>query len=167
MKFTDYEPEKSQQLSQVYSQKILGDFSRKELLKAAIIWHDTAKRFTLQVGADGQTSTWSHEVLGSASVADLASRCQLSHPETEWVTHLVEYHGLINSVLDYSLLAQPRAEVFTTFVRKVGVQSLDLYLHMMADILGSNLTRLNPENFQKRMGLLQNWILSYGLTRIV
>lgn len=132
--------------------------SRKDLLFLGTLFHDIAKGDTL--AHDGKfTSCPNHEKVGSIKVQGILERFDISEREKTLVVHMVKYHGEMHSLFD------PKNKNFDKKYNQYKSAHSDIFLELLllglADTLGCQLEKNNPDEFKRRIDLYERMIGHY------
>jgi len=73
-------------------EKIYSDFTKKELIKLAVLLHDIGKSKTFFIGEDKRVHYYGHENLGSLMIENIANRLKLSKKEEILLKKLIKNH---------------------------------------------------------------------------
>lgn len=133
-----------------YLAKKIGRYTKKELLIVATLIHDIGKTETLVKDESGLTRCPAHEIIGSLMVGNFASRFNLDKKGKEYVAKIIRYHGLAHYILTLTLFRDNKTKYFSYFRKIVGDIYVEALLLMYADILGSDLKKINPGEFENR-----------------
>jgi len=142
----------------LYLNKKVDNYTRKDLLFLATLFHDIAKKEACV--KDGMsTSFLKHEELGHSKAKNILNRFDLSKKEKEIVLRIVKNHGMIHSFLD--LETNELGKKFEKYMKDYKDIFLELILLSLADTLGCQLKSNNPKNFKFRIKFFQNIIKKY------
>lgn len=122
-------------ISDYLAQKVT-NHTREDLLFLATLFHDIGKKETL-LKKNGKAYCFGHEEVSATKVKRILAGFDLSAEEKDFVTQLVKFHGLPNSIVraDNDRLA----EEFSQFKRSHSNIFPELVLFTIADTLGSQL----------------------------
>lgn len=146
---------KEKEKCNIYLKEKISRFSRKEILYLATLLHDISKTYAVIVDSKTkQTTAPGHEVLSSVMTLDIASRFGFSGKDIVMLHKIVLYHGFLHDILKL-ILHKREEERFFGFLKKAtkGV-TIELLLLGYADMVGSDLFRLNKSEFVQREKLL-------------
>ena len=139
------------------SQKI-DYYSRQELLFLAAVFHDIAKKETLN--KEGDISKFpGHEEASAEKFSKISSRFDLSEKEKEIIIQIIKNHGFFHGALDGpkdgldKKIIEFREESSNIF--------LEVILLTIADILGNQMKEKNFEEFNFRIKFLNKIIKNY------
>ncbi|MFN4013500.1 MAG: HDIG domain-containing metalloprotein [Aquificaceae bacterium] len=117
--------------------EVLGEFSDIELLKLSALFHDIAKPHTFEIRDDGKITFYGHDKLGAKIVQEYGKMYKWGDAATKFVSRLVEEHlrpfYLRESLFKGQLTDRGRAN----FWRECGDIASHLFLHAIADAIGS------------------------------
>ena len=147
----DFLKEKARKKIKKYLEKTVGSHSRKELLLIGALLHDIAKTDLLVKESTGFTNCPGHEIIGSLMVEKFSSRFTLDKKAEDFVKRIVCFHGFVNNILTLVIKRKNIVKYFGFFKQAVGDIYLELLLLMYADILGSDLKKLLPQEYQLRI----------------
>jgi hypothetical protein len=147
-----------QYLSKYLDEKI-GNKSRGDILKIATLLHDIAKIDTLITDVDGTTRCPCHDLVASVKVHLFSQRFDMDRESSTYVERTVLYHQFISDILNFIVLTGEKKKYIEIFHETVGDVDIELILLMNADILGSDLKKLDRKAFEERMDIL-SWMLA-------
>jgi len=130
------------------------NYSRKELLILAAIFHDIAKKETLK-----ETLFLGHEKIGAEKLRNIVPRFDLAEKEKEFIVKLVANHGFIHDILNYP--ADKPEEKWQKFKEKNPDIYILVALLTKADTLASHLKNSKPKEFSFRINFIDKIIDSY------
>lgn len=136
-----------------YLAEKIKNYSRKDLLFIAAIFHDISKKETLK-GNNKITECVEHEKMGAEKLGSILLRFDLTEEEKERVIRIVRNHGFIH----YNFGYLEKWEEFK--IRNTDI-FLDIALLTKADILGSQLKQNDPKEFKLRIDFVNKIIDSY------
>jgi len=143
----------SNKIKEYLNQKIK-NYSRKELLILAAVFHDIGKKETLK-----DAIFLGHEKMGAEKIFNIISRFDLAEKEREFVIKLVGNHGFIHDILNYP--ADKPEEKWQKFREENPDISLEVVLLTKADTLVSHLKNSKPKEFAFRISFIDKIIDSY------
>ena len=143
----------SNKIKEYLNQKIK-NYSRKELLILAAVFHDIGKKETLK-----DTVFLGHEKMGAEKIFNIISRFDLAKKEREFVIKLVGNHGFIHDILNYP--ADKPEKKWQKFREENPDISLEVVLLTKADTLVSHLKNSKPKEFSFRISFIDKIIDSY------
>jgi hypothetical protein len=150
------------EISTYLGQKIT-NYTRKDILFLASLFHDIAKKETI-VKDNDVTTCQNHEEVGSIKVKKILDRFDLSEKEKAVVVKIVKNHGVIHHMLDSTIL-DPKGtnpdEEYQKFKSNYPEIFLELILLAMADTLGSQLVDNKPDEFNVRMSFYKRSLEKY------
>lgn len=121
--------------------------SRKEILILISINHDIGKYYSLIKKKDRKTEAPGHEEI-SAYLVKTNNKLNLKEKDLKVVFRNIAYHGFINNIANiYEQLGDTK--ILKLFKKIVKDWEVELILFMLADIEGSDLRRLNREEYNK------------------
>ena len=136
-----------------YLAEKIKNYSRKDLLFIAAIFHDISKKETLK-GNNKITECIEHEKMGAEKLRSILLRLDLTEEEKERVIKIVRNHGFIH----YNFGYLEKWEEFK--IRNTDI-FLDIALLAKTDILGSQLKQNDPKEFKLRIDFVNKIIDSY------
>ena len=145
------------EISNYLGQKIT-NYTRKDLLFLAALFHDIAKKETLVKNND-ITSCLKHEEVGATKIKEILSRFDLSEAEKDLVIQIVKYHGVVHLIIEPN--NEKLDEDFAEFKINYSNIFLELILLAMADTLGSQLSENKPEEFNFRINFFEKVLSKY------
>lgn len=132
------------------------NYSNKELLILAAVFHDIGKKETL-IEKGGETICINHEKIGAEKLRNILQRLDLVEEERGFVIKIVRNHDFIHAI---SRLED--ADIKWLEFKK---RNLDIFIEVAlltkADILGGQLKNNMPEEFEFRIGFVDRIIESY------
>jgi len=131
-----------------YLNEKVDNYSKKDLLFLATLFHDIAKNDSL-IKTDDSTSCPKHEELGSEKVKPILNRFDLSDREKNIVVKIIRYHGEIHIILEPK--NNKLNEQYKNFKSKRRDIFIELILLAMADTLGGQQKDNNPKEFNLRI----------------
>lgn len=134
------------------------NYSRKELLSLATVFHDIAKKETFAI-ENNITETVGHEEMGSEKLRNIVPRFGLSEDEIEFISKIVKNHKFIHDISN--LPRQEASEKWERLKKENSDIFLELVLLGKADMLGSQLKKNMPEEFAFRISFIDKVIDSY------
>lgn len=145
-----------------FLQQTVGNQTRENILKAAVLFHDIAKTQTLIKKADGSASCPGHEHLAAGQVKSFAPLFNLDSTAEEYTRRMVLHHGFIGQIVE-QVLDKPEKEDFfwSSFTNTVGDISFELVVMMRADLKGGDLDQTQPALFQQWDELLLRWQIAH------
>jgi len=144
-------------ISDYLNQKIT-NYTRKDLLFLAALFHDIAKKETLVKNND-ITSCLKHEEVGAIKVKEILSQFDLSEVEKDLVVQIVKYHGVVHLIIEPN--NEKLDEEFAKFRISYSNIFLELILLAMTDTLGSQLSENKPEEFNFRINFFKKVLNEY------
>ena len=142
----------------IYLNEKIDNYSKKDILFLAALFHDIAKKETIKTGG-AITSCPNHEEEGSHKCKAILSRFDLSEKEKDVIVRIVRYHGEIHAIVDPE--NERLEDQYKEFRTKYHDILLELILLAMADISGCQLNENDPDEFNFRMNFYQNVIYNY------
>lgn len=138
---------------------VISRYSKKTLLLLGTILHDVAKSRIWIVDEEGITRSPGHELFGAHMAKIIACRLGLDKTEAEYVATIVRNHGLVSEVVNLMMFDQSRfLEWRSLFRETVGAMELELVVFIKADVKGSDLQKLMPDDFSRRIGVIDAWL---------
>jgi putative nucleotidyltransferase with HDIG domain len=137
-----------------YLAEKIKNYSRKDLLILAAVFHDIGKKETLK-----DAVFLGHEKMGAEKIFNIISRFDLAEKEREFVIKLVGNHGFIHDILNYP--ADKPEEKWQKFREENPDISLEVVLLTKADTLVSHLKNSKPKEFAFRISFIDKIIDSY------
>lgn len=132
--------------------------SRKDILFLATILHDMAKPNTIVV-KDGITSCVHHEAIGATMVKPILEKFDLSTKEKERVIQIIKDHGVLHDIL--ASRTEKLDEVLQNFKTIYADIALELIIFSLADTQGTQLQKLNPNEYAYRTTLFKKLLTEY------
>lgn len=131
-----------------YLDEKLDNNPKADLLRVAILFHDIAKKETVQIAADKTTSFPNHEEKGALKARELLQRFDISENGIDFIVSLIKNHGKPHAIFGDreqfdKFLEGLRTEISATFKETM--------LLSMVDTLGSKLRKNNEEEFDFRI----------------
>lgn len=138
-----------------YLTKRVDKHTRKDLLVVAIILHDIAKVKVYIKDLSGNTRCPSHEIVSASMVDSFATRFSLDDKELSFVRDLVLYHGFVHDII--GIVSKGAMEDHFALLKEVvGDKQIELLLFIYADMMGSDLRKLNHEEYKNREQVIIN-----------
>jgi hypothetical protein len=151
--------QKTVQFLTTYLDERIGNKNRCDILKISTLLHDIAKIDTLISNSDGTTRCPGHELVAAGRIILFKQRFDLDKKSNTYVERIVLYHQFISDILNFIVLTGDKRKYFKIFQETVGDVDIELILLMKADILGSDLKKLDRNAFDERMDIL-SWMLA-------
>lgn len=79
-------------LREYLDRQLAGNLSRRQLLSAAALWHDTGKPASAKLGSDGRIRFWQHQQVSLELARQTMSRYRFSGQAIAFVSTVVEHH---------------------------------------------------------------------------
>lgn len=138
-----------------YLTQTFDTFSRLELLKIVILFHDLGKAETIITNPDGTTSFPDHESKSAEKAVSLLNQFSLSLREKQYILDLIIKHSLPHIILS----DREHYEAKLTELKKSKPDIfIDLLTFAMLDTMGSKLRDKNPSEFEFRINQYNNWL---------
>lgn len=135
--------------------------SRREILIFAAILHDIAKSLTLiRNEKTGMTTCPGHEMIGSYLSAEMGRRFGLRNKSLHHLQMVVLYHGFVHEILTLSIRKGTPKKYFDLFKNMISNNYIELLILAYADMLGSDLPKVNPQEFSQREELIKSILRS-------
>jgi len=141
-----------------YLNQKIKNYSKRKLLFLAAIFHDIAKKETLKK-ENNITLCLRHEKIGAKKLKNIISRFDLMEKEKEFVIEIVKNHGFIHEILFHP--EENPNQKWKEFKEKNPDIFLEIALLSKADMLGSQLKKNIPEDFDFRKDFINKIIDSY------
>ncbi len=145
-------------VNKILEEKI-ANYSRKDLLIFTAFLHDIGKQI---IHADTNGAFTGHEQAGADLIKNNTLKKTDINPEgQEHIIKIVKNHGILHELSNDKINILPRFQVINKKYRSI---SLELLLLVLADLMASDLTTLNPNLYQFKISFF-NQILtkeSYG-----
>lgn len=116
--------------------QVHGEFSDIELLKLSALFHDLAKPHTFEI-REGRITFYNHDKLGARLVRDYGRLYRWGEEATHFVASMVEQHLRVFYLRESLSKGQLTDRGRTNFWRDCGHIATHLFLHSIADALGS------------------------------
>lgn len=137
----------------------IGKFSRKEILIVATLLHDIAKTITvLQNKKTLATRCPGHEMIGSFMSMEMGKRFGLDVRDNRHLQQIVHYHGFIHDILSLALEKKPSEPYIQMYRNITKNMSIEIALLAYADMLGSDLPKVNKAEFDNRKRLIIDFL---------
>lgn len=156
----DFLKKESREQIEKYLDSKIGNYSKKELLIVAAIFHDIAKSETLIRSESGVTRCPGHEIIGSHLVGKFTDRLGLDEKAKERVAKIIRYHGFISEILDLVINKNNEQKYFSILKAIVDDIHVELLLFMYADMMGSDLKQNIPQEYKTREKLIIKFLES-------
>lgn len=147
-----------QEKGQEYLSKRVGKFSAKELLLIATVLHDVAKSEIYIKDPHGGTRCPGHEIIGASRIKRFSERFGLDNEGEQRVSEIVRLHGFVVDVLTLALNLGAAARHVEILRDAAPGIALELTLFAYADMLGSDLKKINEQEFVSRERLVKEFI---------
>jgi len=148
---------KNQRVNKYLNEKI-DNYSKKDLLFFAILFHDIAKPKVI-IANNNVTLCPNHEELGSKMTKEILKKIDMSESERDIVVNIVNYHAVIHKIVRIGNDDIDRE--FLQFKIKYFSIYLELIILALADIRGSQLIYRNFEKFNFRNKFYTNAIENF------
>lgn len=79
-------------LREYLDRQLAGNLSRRQLLPAAALWHDTGKPASAKLGSDGRIRFWQHQQISFELARQAMSRYRFSGQAIAFVSTVVKHH---------------------------------------------------------------------------
>lgn len=135
----------------------LRKYRKRDLLKLAALYHDIGKPATIVTDKDGTTSCPGHEARGAEIALDYFGKYTLSEEELAYLKITITFHTHIIDFLKNEDGRSDEIKDLSNYKQLVGDLFLDLLLLFRSDLLGSDLEKTSPEeyeNFKNKVELL-------------
>jgi UTP:GlnB (protein PII) uridylyltransferase len=130
-----------------YLNQKIGNHSRLNLLKIATLFHDISKQIVLIKNSDGTTACPSHEIISCYLINDFNERFSLNQEDKKYVERIVLYHGFVSEIITLIINGKNEHEILKIFKDIVGDISIELFIFIYADLSGSDLEKVNSQQF--------------------
>jgi CRISPR/Cas system-associated endonuclease Cas3-HD len=141
-----------------YLNKKVDNYSRKDLLFLAAIFHDLGKKDAL-IKNNNKTSCPKHESISVKKTKKIFNNFDLSKREEMIINQVIKNHTSMYDILS------PSNKNLSAEYRKFKVNQSNVFLEIsllcMADTTGSYLKETNPEEFKFRMDFYNNILKNY------
>jgi hypothetical protein len=131
--------------------------SRQTLIFLATVFHDVGKAQTLIEISPGVMACPGHELISKGIAREYLKEIELTIIEKSWILQFILLHGYVHGLLAVRLGRKDR-KFFDAFHDAAGDLTAGLLLFVHADNLGSDLQKLNPEDFAQRTQAIQDMI---------
>lgn len=130
----------------------VGDKSREDLLKIMVLVHDIHKKEALIINPDGSTKAPGHELFSARLPQVVAGRFGLDAVQVDWLRRLTLFHDLPHNVLEILVHGEgsDSSNYLGLMQEVVGEKLPELMLFVLADMRGSDLRELIPEEYATR-----------------
>lgn len=142
-----------------YLDQTIDSYSKKDLLLFSSVFHDIAKKETIQREGD-KTSFPNHEEASAEKIKRILPRFDLSQREKDLVVKIIRNHGFLYDLPDD--LVGNIDEKVKEFQNKNLDIFIEVVLHTKADLLAGQLKENNPEGFERRLSFFNRIINSSG-----
>jgi len=148
----------NKKLLQKQLKKRVGNHTRKELLVVSTLLHDIAKPITAIRDKTGVVRCPGHEFIGSTMIKKFSSRFGLNKKDEEFVKKIVFFHGYIVDIIN-QVMDKGKKEFYLNIYKEIfGDIYYELLLLFYSDLLGSDLKKLNPEEYKIRQNLVLDFL---------
>jgi UTP:GlnB (protein PII) uridylyltransferase len=141
-----------------YLNKKVDNYSRKDLLFLAAIFHDLGKKDAL-VKTNNKTFCPKHESISAKKVKKILNNFDLEKREKTMINQVIKNHTSMHDILS------PRNKNLNTQYKKFKIKHSNVFLELsllcMADTAGSYLKITIPEEFKFRMDFYKNILKNY------
>lgn len=143
-----------------YLNQKIKNYTRKDLLFLATLFHDIAKKETIEIkGEFTFIPEHKHERQGAIKVKSILPRFELSEDEKDLIVQIIGYHGVVHLIIEPN--NNKLDEEFAEFKTSYSNIFLELILLAMADTLGSQLIDNKPDEFDFRMNFYKKVLEEY------
>ena len=137
--------------------------SRKELLLFASLFHDIAKKETIE--RQGNKSTFpGHEEASAEKTQKILQKFTLSDREKDFVVRVIKYHGFLYDLPEES--GSDTARKVDKFRKEQSDVYIAVVLHTKADLLANQLKSNDPGAFKLRLDFLNGLVGDFCKTKI-
>lgn len=155
----EYLTEQDKDLFTQYLDSVVDGHSRRELLRAATLFHDAGKLISLQQNSTGETSSPSHGVIGEWMAKPMIDRLDISQRAKQVVQGLVADHLIPSDLIELSLNNNtPVRDNLTLLLTHRPETAVELLLLGYADWLGCAVRDSAREERSKRIALVHEWL---------
>lgn len=145
-------------ISDYLNQKIT-NYTRKELLLLATLFHDIGKKETMAKDSNGLTSCPGHAEKSVERTREILSRFDLSEKEKDFILQIIKAHMLLY------LIVKPENDKLDEQFNEVRIKHPDIFLELvllaMTDILGTQLKENRPEEFDFVINFYKKFLNEY------
>ncbi|MGB9857855.1 MAG: HD domain-containing protein [Dictyoglomaceae bacterium] len=85
-------PEKQKIIKDYLKEEVYSEFTKKELLKLAILLHDIGKEKAFSIDEEGKVHYYGHENVGVLIIENISERLRFSKKEKELLKKLIKFH---------------------------------------------------------------------------
>ena len=142
---------------QAYLAEKPANVSRQTLIFLATICHDLGKEESLIETSPGNFSAPAHELLGVGYAKQYLEQLDLTDFEKDWIFRFIIAHGYVHGLVDVKL-KRIDGNFFSLYRKSVGDLDAGLLLFVYADLLGSDLKKADPEDFQAKTSAVEEMI---------
>jgi len=153
--FVDHQQKKEQLAEYLAGQP--DKLSRQKLIFLATVFHDIGKAEVLIETAPGEFRAPGHELLGVGIAKDYLTKIDLTTAEKDWIFRFITAHGYVHGLIDVKLNRTDR-DFYSLFRKSVGDLDVGLLFFVYADLLGSDLQRSEPQQYQARVQAVEEMI---------
>ena len=140
-----------------YFDEHVGDgLTRRELMPFAALLHDIGKPETVSARPDGNPQFLDHEVVGANMVAAVCRRLRFSRTVRDFLTSVVRHHMRPWSISPDGRM--PSARAVRKFHQRAGDSATAVLVLHLADLRGSRVYMLTPEEWDARVRLVRRLI---------
>lgn len=132
----------------------VGNHTREELLIVSTLFHDIAKPVTAIKDKHGIVRCPGHELFGSAIIEKFSPLLGLNKKDEEFVKRIICSHGFIVEAQNQIIDKGNKTYFMDNYKRAVGNIYYELLMLFYSDLLGSDLKKLNPQEFKTRQNLI-------------
>lgn len=137
-----------------FEKRIFENYKRKDLIMISAILHDIGKPITLIINNDETTACPLHEIVGSSLIDLFSKRFLFSKKEELYVKKIVEYHTLFIDIQNQIMKKGKKMFYFNIYDNLSNEIKVDLILLHLADLLASDLKRVNFTEFEYRKKMM-------------
>lgn len=127
--------------------------SNKPLLKLAAFYHDIGKPKTWEIDETGRHRFIGHDLVGAELVKKELENLKFSNKQISYISKMVKHHIYPSALINSN---QKDKKAFARFIRKIGIDSLDLIELAKADRLSAKGIAITDEIIEKSLEHLEN-----------
>ncbi|OGC91910.1 hypothetical protein A3D85_02070 [Candidatus Amesbacteria bacterium RIFCSPHIGHO2_02_FULL_47_9] len=140
----------------------IGAYTREELLTICAVLHDMAKPDTIVYQSKDLTPCRAHEVIMSGRIGKFSKRFGLDKKDEDWLKRLVMWHALPHDLITLAMARKEEDKFLKELVQIAPDMSIDLLVFYYADMIGSDLLKLNRKEYLERERIILKYLTKLG-----
>jgi len=140
----------------------IGDHTREELLRITAVLHDMAKPDTIVYQSKNLTPCRAHEVVMSGRVGKFSKRFGLNKKDEDWLRKLIMWHALPHDMITLAIARREEDKFLKELMQIAPDMGIDLLVFYWADMIGSDLLKLNKKEYMERERIIQQYLTKLG-----